>query len=125
MTGSVLIVDDEPNIVHSLRFLMTDAGLDVRIAKDGDAALAAIAQRVPDVVLLDVMLPGSDGYEVCRTIRMNPAWRGVRIIMLTARGRDSERARGIELGADAYITKPFSTRELVEQVKRFLGSSAG
>jgi DNA-binding response OmpR family regulator len=125
MTGSVLIVDDEPNIVHSLQFLMTDAGFDVRIAKDGDTALAAIAQRVPDVVLLDVMLPGSDGYEVCRTIRMNPAWRGVRIIMLTARGRDSERARGIELGADAYITKPFSTRELVEQVKRFLGSSAG
>jgi DNA-binding response OmpR family regulator len=71
------------------------------------------------------MLPGSDGFEVCRKIRMNPAWRGVRIIMLTARGRDSERARGIELGADAYITKPFSTRELVEQVKRFLGSSAG
>jgi DNA-binding response OmpR family regulator len=77
------------------------------------------------VVLLDVMLPGSDGYDVCRKIRMNPAWRGVRIIMLTARGRDSERARGIELGADAYITKPFSTRELVEQVKQFLGSSAG
>ena len=125
MTGSVLIVDDEPNIVHSLQFLMTDAGFDVRIAKDGDAALAAIAQFVPGVVLLDVMLPGSDGYEVCRKIRMNPAWRGVRIIMLTARGRDSERARGIELGADAYITKPFSTRELVEQVKQFLGSSAG
>jgi DNA-binding response OmpR family regulator len=124
MTGSVLIVDDEPNIVHSLRFLMTDAGLDVRIAKDGDAALAAIAQRVPDVVLLDVMLPGSDGYEVCRMIRMNPAWREVRIIMLTARGRDSERAKGLEIGADAYITKPFSTRELVEQVKRFLGRSA-
>jgi DNA-binding response OmpR family regulator len=124
MTGSVLIVDDEPNIVHSLRFLMTDAGLDVRIAKDGDAALAAIAQRVPDVVLLDVMLPGTDGYEVCRMIRMNPAWREVRIIMLTARGRDSERAKGLEIGADAYITKPFSTRELVEQVKRFLGRSA-
>ena len=125
MTGSVLIVDDEPNIVQSLQFLMTDAGLDVRTANDGEAALAAIAQRVPDVVLLDVMLPGSDGYEVCRKIRMNPAWREVRIIMLTARGRDSERARGIELGADAYITKPFSTRELVEQVKRFLGSSTG
>ena len=125
MTGSVLIVDDEPNIVQSLQFLMTDAGLDVRTANDGEAALAAIVQRVPDVVLLDVMLPGSDGYEVCRKIRMNPAWREVRIIMLTARGRDSERARGIELGADAYITKPFSTRELVEQVKRFLGSSTG
>lgn len=125
MTGSVLIVDDEPNIVQSLQFLMTAAGLEVRTANDGEAALAAIVQRVPDVVLLDVMLPGSDGYEVCRKIRMNPAWREVRIIMLTARGRDSERARGIELGADAYITKPFSTRELVEQVKRFLGSSTG
>lgn len=125
MTGSVLIVDDEPNIVQSLQFLMTDAGFDVRTANDGEAALVAIAQRVPDVVVLDVMLPGSDGYEVCRKIRANPAWRGVRIIMLTARGRDSERARGIELGADAYITKPFSTRELVEQVKRFLGSSTG
>ena len=119
MAYSVLVVDDEPNIVQSLEFLMTAAGFEVRIAHDGDAALAAVAEQVPDLVLLDVMLPGRDGYEVCREIRANPDWQAVRIIMLTARGRQSERQRGIDLGADAYVTKPFSTRDLVEQVKQF------
>jgi len=119
MAYSVLVVDDEPNIVQSLEFLMTAAGFEVRIARDGDAALAAVAERVPDLILLDVMIPGRDGYEVCREIRGNPDWQAVRIIMLTARGRQSERQRGIDLGADAYVTKPFSTRDLVEQVKQF------
>lgn len=119
MAYSVLVVDDEPNIVQSLEFLMTAAGFEVRVARDGDTALAAVAERIPDLVLLDVMIPGRDGYEVCREIRANPDWRAVRIIMLTARGRQSERQKGIDLGADAYVTKPFSTRDLVEQVKRY------
>ena len=119
MAYSVLVVDDEPNIVQSLEFLMTAAGFEVRVACDGDTALAAVAEQIPDLVLLDVMIPGRDGYEVCREIRANPDWRAVRIIMLTARGRQSERQKGIDLGADAYVTKPFSTRDLVEQVKRY------
>ncbi|MGF1608573.1 MAG: response regulator transcription factor [Kiloniellales bacterium] len=125
MAYSVLVVDDEPNIVQSLEFLMTAAGFEVRVARDGDAALAAMAERPPDLVLLDVMIPKGDGYEVCRAIRANKAWRDVRIVMLTARGREAEQRKGIELGADLYVTKPFSTRDLVEQVKRFAAASAG
>ena len=124
MAYSVLVVDDEPNIVQSLDFLRTAAGFEVRVARDGDTALAAVAERIPDLVLLDVMIPGRDGYEVCREIRANPDWRAVRIIMLTARGRQSERQKGIDLGADAYVTKPFSTRDLVEQVKRYAAGNA-
>src|SRR5512134_3704565 len=120
MTTSVLLVDDEPNIVLSLEFLMKQAGYDVRIARDGDAALQAVNDRAPDLILLDVMTPGRDGYEVCQTIRANPAWRNVKIVMLTAKSREVEREKGLALGADDYITKPFSTRELVDRVKRLL-----
>jgi len=122
MATSVLLVDDEPNIVLSLEFLMKQAGYDVRVARDGEAALKAVAEQPPDLVLLDVMIPKRDGYDVCQTIRANPAWKAVRIIMLTAKGRDIEREKGIALGADEYITKPFSTREVVERVKHFLSS---
>jgi DNA-binding response OmpR family regulator len=121
MKPSVLLVDDEPNIVLSLEFLMNQAGYDVRIARDGDAALQAVRDRAPDLILLDVMTPGRDGYEVCQTIRANPAWRNVKIVMLTAKSREVEREKGLALGADDYITKPFSTRELVDRVKRLLG----
>jgi two-component system, OmpR family, alkaline phosphatase synthesis response regulator PhoP len=121
MKPSVLLVDDEPNIVLSLEFLMKQAGYDVRIARDGDAALAAVKDRAPDLILLDVMTPGRDGYEICQTIRSNPAWREVKIVMLTAKSREVEREKGLALGADDYITKPFSTRELVDRVKRLLG----
>jgi DNA-binding response OmpR family regulator len=120
MKPSVLLVDDEPNIVLSLEFLMKQAGYDVRIARDGDAALKAVRERAPDLILLDVMTPGLDGYEVCQTIRANPAWKDVRIVMLTAKSREVEREKGLALGADDYITKPFSTRELVDRVKRLL-----
>jgi two-component system alkaline phosphatase synthesis response regulator PhoP len=122
MKPSVLLVDDEPNIVLSLEFLMKQAGYDVRIARDGDAALAAVEDRAPDLILLDVMTPGRDGYEICQTIRANPAWRAVKIVMLTAKSREVEREKGLALGADDYITKPFSTRELVDRVKRLLGN---
>ncbi len=123
MTASVLVVDDEPNIVLSLEFLLKQAGFRVRMASNGEAALAAIAEDPPDLVLLDVMIPGRDGYAVCQAIRANPAWQGVRVLMLTAKGSEIQREKGLSLGADDYITKPFSTRELVGRIRRMLGSS--
>ena len=120
MSASILVADDEPNIVLSLEFLLKQAGFRVRTVSDGEAALAAIAQEPPDLVLLDVMIPGRDGYAVCQEIRSNPAWRSMRIIMLTAKGGDIQREKGLSLGADEYVTKPFSTRELVERVRRML-----
>ncbi len=120
MTRTVLLVDDEPNIILSLEFLIEQAGYEARVARDGEAALKSIEERKPDLILLDVMMPKRDGFDVCERIRANPAWNDIRIIMLTAKGRDSERERGLALGADAYITKPFSTREAMEQIKRFL-----
>jgi DNA-binding response OmpR family regulator len=125
MKPSVLIVDDEPNIVLSLEFLMGEAGFDVRVARDGEAALAAVRDRRPDVVLLDVMTPVKNGYEVCQEIRADPAFRDVKIIILTAKIREVEREKGLALGADEYVTKPFSTRELVERVKRLVGGKGG
>lgn len=120
MAKSVLVVDDEPNIVLSLEFLLTQAGFETRVARDGDAALKAVRESAPDLVLLDVMTPGRDGYDVCQTIRDNPAWNHVKIIMLTARSREVEQEKGLALGADDYVTKPFSTRDLVDRVKRLL-----
>jgi DNA-binding response OmpR family regulator len=120
MAASVLVVDDEASIVLSLEFLMKQAGYRVRVANDGEAALAAIAAEPPDLVLLDAMMPKRDGFDVCQTVRANPAWAGMRIIMLTAKGRDIERDKGLALGADDYITKPFSTREVVERVRQLL-----
>ena len=125
MTRSVLVADDEPNIVLSLEFLMRQEGYDVRSVADGAAALEAMAAAPPDLVLLDVMMPERDGYDVCQTIRANPDWAGVRIIMLTAKGREVEREKGMALGADDYITKPFSTREVVDRVRRHLGDGPG
>ena len=121
MSASILVADDEPNIVLSLEFLLKQAGFRVRTVSDGEAALAAIAQDPPDLVLLDVMIPGRDGYAVCQGIRATPAWRDMRIIMLTAKGGDIQREKGLSLGADEYVTKPFSTRELVERIRRMLG----
>ena len=122
MPAKVLVADDEPNIALSLEFLMQQAGFGVRVAADGEAALAAMAEEQPDLVVLDVMLPKRDGYEVCRAIRADPRWAGVRVLMLTAKGRDSERETGLALGADAYITKPFSNRDVVERVKQLLAA---
>ena len=124
MTAKVLIVDDEPNIVVSLQFLMKKAGFEVRVARDGEEALAAVEERAPDLMLLDVMIPKRDGYDVCQTVRANPAWGGVYIIMLTAKGREVDREKGIALGANDYVTKPFSTRDLTEKVKQLLDQPA-
>ena len=123
MANKILVVDDEPNIVLSLEFLMKQAGFQVRTAADGEAALAAIAADLPDLVLLDVMMPRKNGYEVCQAIRANPDWKAVRIIMLTAKGREVEREKGLALGADDYITKPFSTQEVVERVRELLAET--
>jgi len=120
MTQSVLVVDDEPNIVLSLEFLMKQMDLDVRIAEDGDAALQEIGRQAPDLVLLDVMMPKRDGFSVCRAIRANAAWDDVKIIMLTAKSRDEERERGLAAGADDYIVKPFSTRDVRNRVGKIL-----
>lgn len=121
MSKRILIADDEPNIVVSLEFLMKREGFDVQVAVDGEAALQAIAAQVPDLILLDIMLPRKDGFEVCQQIRANPQWQSIKVVMLTAKGRDTEVSKGLALGADAYMTKPFSTKELVAQVRQLLG----
>ncbi|MFP4130270.1 MAG: response regulator transcription factor [Halorhodospira sp.] len=122
MSQEILIVDDEANIILSLEFLMRQAGFAVRTAEDGEQALAALEEQVPDLVLLDVMMPGKDGYEVCQQIRRRPEWAQLPVIMLTAKGRDVEREKGLAMGADDYITKPFSTQEVVETVHSILAS---
>ena len=122
MTKSVLVVDDEPNIMLSLEYLMKRLGYEVYLARDGEEALAIIEQKTPDLVLLDVMIPKRDGYDVCQATRSNPALDKVRIIMVTAKGREVEIEKGLALGADAYLTKPFSTRELADTVQNLLGT---
>ena len=121
-TSKILIVDDEPNIVIALDFLMRRHGFDVRVARNGEEALAAVADFRPDVVLLDVMMPAKDGYQVAQKIRANPELKGTKIVMLTAKGRDTEISKGMAVGADAYVTKPFSTRDLVAQIQQVLES---
>ena len=116
----VLIAEDEPNILTSLEFLMRNCDYEVRVARDGEEALRTAQDWLPDVLLLDVMMPLCNGFEVCRRLRDNPATRAVKIVMLTAHGRDAQIERGLALGADAYITKPFSNKELVAKVRGLL-----
>lgn len=120
MQKKILIVDDDPNIVVSLEYLMKREGHAVAVAVDGEAALAAVKECEPDLILLDIMMPKKDGFEVCRELRANPAWQAIKVLMLTAKSRDADRSKGLALGADAYMTKPFSTKELVAQVKHLL-----
>ena len=122
MTAKVLIVDDEPNIVVSLQFLMRHAGYETSVARDGDEALVEAERFRPDLVLLDVMMPRRDGYEVAQQLRSSGP-PDLKIVMLTAKGRESEVTKGLALGADAYVTKPFSTSDLVDTVTRLLGGS--
>lgn len=123
----ILIADDEPNIVTALEFLLARRGYDVRVATNGDEALALVASFAPEVVLLDVMMPLKSGYEVCQRMREHPEWRHIKIVMLSAKGRDVEVNKGVSLGADLYITKPFSTQSLVDAVDRFFagGTASG
>ncbi|MEZ5647015.1 MAG: response regulator [Burkholderiaceae bacterium] len=121
MSRKVLIADDEPNILISLEFLMKREGYEVVVARDGQEALDAIGRERPDLVLLDVMMPVKTGFDVCHEVRASEDLRETRILMLTAKGRDTDVAKGLALGADAYMTKPFSTRELVQKVREMLG----
>jgi two-component system, OmpR family, alkaline phosphatase synthesis response regulator PhoP len=120
MAQRILIADDEENIVISLEFLMKREGFEVLIARDGEQALEMIRAELPDLVLLDVMMPKKSGFEVCQEIKTDPQLRTVKILMLTAKGRETEIAKGLALGADSYVTKPFSTKDLVERVRGML-----
>ena len=123
MNPKILVADDEPNIVISLEYLLKREGYTVVIARDGQEALEAISRELSDLVLLDVMMPKKTGFEVCQEVRANDALKGVKILMLTAKGRDTDLAKGTAMGADAYMTKPFSTRDLAQKVAEMLGQS--
>ncbi len=121
MSLKILVADDEPNIVISIEYLMKREGYTVLVARDGQEALDMIARDRPDLVLLDVMMPKKSGFEVCQAVRASEELQATKILMLTAKGRDTDLAKGLALGADAYMTKPFSTRELVQTVAEMLG----
>ena len=120
MSQKILIADDEPNILISLEFLMKREGFEVVLARDGQDALDAIERERPALVLLDVMMPIKTGFDVCHEVRASETLRDTRILMLTAKGRDTDLAKGMALGANAYMTKPFSTKELVQKVRELL-----
>jgi DNA-binding response OmpR family regulator len=120
MSKTVLVADDEPSIVVSLEYLLEREGYRVLVARDGEEALAVVQAQRPDLVLLDVMMPRMSGFDVCQRIRESSSAHDILIVMLTAKGRDIEINKGLELGADAYITKPFSTRELMATVRELL-----
>lgn len=120
----VLIADDEPNIVTALEFLLRRSGYDVATAANGEEALALVASFLPDVVLLDIMMPVKSGYEVCQRMRERPDWRHIKVVMLSAKGREAEISKGLSLGADLYITKPFSTFDLIDSINRLFEPGA-
>jgi DNA-binding response OmpR family regulator len=124
LSTKILIADDEPNIVTALEFLLQRNGYEVHIARNGEEALKLVEDCNPDLVLLDVMMPVRSGYEVCTRIRERADWRHIKIIMLSAKGRDAEVNKGLSIGADLYVTKPFSTRELMGKIKELLDQVA-
>ena len=124
MTQHILIADDEPNILISLEYLLVREGFRVSVARDGEEAMAAILRDKPALVLLDVMMPKKSGLEVCQELRANDATRDTLVLMLTAKGRETDVAKGLGSGADAYMTTPFSTKELVSKVREMLEARA-
>jgi len=120
MSKKVLIVDDEPGIIVALQFLMEQNGYATIVAFSGEEAMEAVAQHHPDLILLDIMLPVVDGFEVCQRVRENPEWNDIRIVLVTALGSEVKVTKGLDLGADAYITKPFSNADLVAKVKELI-----
>ncbi len=123
MTKKILIVDDEPNILTALEYLLQRSGYDVFLAQDGAAALQQVELHLPDLVLLDVMMPLKSGYDVCQRIRARAGWRHIKIIMLSAKGREAEVSKGLSLGADLYVTKPWSNKDLVAKIEQLLESA--
>ena len=124
MSKKILIADDEPNIVTALEFLLQKSGYEVLLARDGEAALQQVELHLPDLVLLDVMMSVKSGYEVCQRMRARPEWQRIKIVMLSAKGREAEVSKGLSLGADSYVTKPFSNKELVSRIDALLASPA-
>ena len=120
MTKKILVADDEPNIVAAVEFLLQRSGYEVHVARNGDEALRLVEAQQPDLVLLDVMMPLRSGYEVCMRMRERPEWRHIKIVMLSAKGRDAEVSKGLATGADLYVTKPFSTRDLIGKINNLL-----
>ena len=121
MAKRVLIVDDEPNIVTALDYLLHQSGYEVRVATNGEEALRQVEAFGPNLVLLDVMMPQKSGYDVCQRIRERRDWSAIKIVILSAKGRDAEVSKGLALGADLYVTKPFSNAELVARIEELLG----
>lgn len=120
MTHKILIADDEPNILISLEYLMKREGYEVTVARDGQEALEAMLRERPHLVLLDVMMPRKSGFEVCQEVRANELLKDTLILMLTAKGRETDVAKGLAIGANGYMTKPFATKELVARVREML-----
>jgi two-component system alkaline phosphatase synthesis response regulator PhoP len=121
--GKILVVDDEIYIVHILDFSLGMEGYEVVTALDGEQALERVASEKPDLIVLDIMMPKLDGYEVCRAVKSNPATRTIPVILLSAKGRNVDQKMGFDVGADDYITKPFSPRKLVERINQLLGQA--
>ena len=120
--GRILIVEDDANILTSIQFLLMEDGHEITAVRDGGQALTAARQCRPDLIVLDIMLPVLSGFEVCRQLRDSPEFRNIKILMLTAHGRESDVKKGLALGANAYLTKPFAPRELVETTRRLLSA---
>ena len=124
MSKKVLIVDDEPSIIVALQFLMEQNGYETLVAFSGEEAMETIARHRPDLILLDIMLPVVDGFEVCQRVREKAEWKDIRIVLVTALGSEAHAAKGLGLGADAYITKPFANADLLSKVKELLACPA-
>jgi DNA-binding response OmpR family regulator len=116
----ILAVDDEPNILMSIEFILEMEGYEVHIARDGEEALEVAERVAPDLILLDVNMPRKDGYEVCRILREREDMAGTKVIMLTAKGQTLEKKKGLEVGADEYVTKPFSAEDLLEKIRTMI-----
>ena len=122
---SILIADDDPTVVVALQYLLEKAGFRVIVARDGQEALDAMKREVPDLLVLDVMMPRLSGYDVCERVRESPVWRHTRILMLTAKGGAIEERKGLALGADGYMTKPFASQDLLGRIDRLLTRHGG
>jgi DNA-binding response OmpR family regulator len=122
MSARVLIAEDEPNLVESLNFILTREGCEVSVVFDGDAVMDRLRAEHPDVLVLDVMLPRRTGFEILKLIKTDPSLRGIPVMVLTAKGQERDRRTAEDLGADAFVTKPFSNQDVVDRIKRLAGA---